>query len=218
MASSQRLPANDRRSLRRQQQQELSRAHLLDAAEEVFGRRGFAQATLKEIAELAGFAVGSVYLFFPSKEELFRAVYLRRGQEFMPGMTAAVRGTDDTDPLVRLHQLVDFQVGFFRARPAFGRLYLRFSGTADAAHGVTADPTVTLRFEESMRLQAELFAAGQAAGLFRPGSPEVLSRLFSGLIQAYQASDPTIMDATPAPGDPLPLSTLHTIVEAAFRL
>ncbi len=210
----------DRRSIRRQQQQELSRAHLLDAAEDVFGRRGFALATLKEIAELAGFAVGSVYLFFPSKEELFRAVYLRRGQEFMPGMAAAVSAdTEPGDALVRLHRLVDFQVGFFRARPAFGRLYLRFSGTADSTQGVTSDPTVMLRFEESMRMQAELVAEGQAAGLLRSGDPAVLSRLFSGLIQAYQASDPTIMAETAqaTSGEPLPLSALHEMVEAAFR-
>src|SRR5947209_646766 len=83
-------PAPDRRTQRRLRQQDLSRTHLLDAAEEVFGSRGFALATLKEIAELAGFAVGSVYLFFPSKEELFRGVWVRRGAEFMPGMADAL--------------------------------------------------------------------------------------------------------------------------------
>ena len=39
----------DRRTQRRQRQQDLSRTHLLDAAEEIFGSRGFALATLKEI-------------------------------------------------------------------------------------------------------------------------------------------------------------------------
>jgi AcrR family transcriptional regulator len=211
-------PAADRRAQRRLRQQELSRAHLLDAAEEIFGRRGFAAATLKEIAELAGFAVGSVYLFFPSKEELFRAVYLRRGQEFMPGMTAALAAGAEpaAGPLLRLHRLVDFQVGFFRSHPAFGRLYLRFSGTADAARGVTVDATVALRFEEAMRLQAELFAEGQASGHFRAGSPAVLSRLFSGLIQAYQATDPVIMADQSEPSERLPVAVLHEMVEAAF--
>ena len=72
-----------RRERRRLQHQDLNRTQLLDAAEEIFGSRGFAHATLKEIAELAGFAVGSVYSFFPSKEDLFRQVLDRRGQEFM---------------------------------------------------------------------------------------------------------------------------------------
>ncbi len=207
--------AADRRTQRRLRQQDLSRTQLLDAAEEVFGRRGFALSTLKEIAELAGFAVGSVYLFFPSKEELFRAVWLRRGQEFMPAMTAVLSG--DGDALARLHRLLDFQVSFFRSHPAFGRLYLRFSGTADAAHGVTVDPTVELRFDEAMRMQAELFAEGQRAGLFRAGDPDVLSRMFSGLVHAYQSLDPSVMSDDPQAGERLPSSTLHEIVEAAFR-
>ena len=206
--------AVDRRTQRRLRQQDLSRTHLLDAAEEIFGSRGFALATLKEIAELAGFAVGSVYLFFPGKEELFRQVWLRRGGEFMPGMTAAL-DPEGADPLQRLHRLVDFQVGFFRDHPAFARLYLRFSGTADAAHGVTVDPSVQLRFDEAMRMQAELIAEGQQAGVFREGDPAVLSRMFSGLVHGYQSLDPAVMSDDPTAGERLPTATLHEIVEAA---
>lgn len=215
--------AVDRRTQRRLRQQDLSRTHLLDAAEEIFGSRGFALATLKEIAELAGFAVGSVYLFFPSKEELFRHVWVRRGSEFMPGMVAALEPAleadnpaDGADVLSRLHRLIDFQVGFFRAHPAFARLYLRFSGTADAAHGVTVDPSVQLRFDESMRMQAELFAEGQRAGVFRDGDPAVLSRMFSGLVHGYQSLDPAVMSDDPAAGERMPTAALHEIVEAAF--
>lgn len=212
--------AVDRRMQRRLRQQDLSRTHLLDAAEEIFGSRGFALATLKEIAELAGFAVGSVYLFFPSKEELFRHVWLRRGTEFMPGMAAALEpapgASAGADVLIRLHRLVDFQVGFFRGHPAFGRLYLRFTGTADAAHGVTVDPSVQLRFDEAMRMQAALFADGQRAGVFRDGDPAVLSRMFSGLVHGYQSLDPAVMSGDPAAPERLPTAALHQIVEGAF--
>jgi TetR/AcrR family transcriptional regulator len=213
--------AVDRRTQRRLRQQDLSRTHLLDAAEEVFGSRGFALATLKEIAELAGFAVGSVYLFFPSKEELFRQIWVRRGAEFMPGMATALDpGLDASvgaDPLLRLHRLVDFQVGFFRNHPAFARLYLRFTGTADAAHGVTVDPSVQLRFDEAMRMQAELFTEGQQAGIFRGGDPAVLSRMFSGLVHGYQSLDPAVTTGDTSAAERLPSAVLHEIVEGAFR-
>ncbi|HEY8547552.1 MAG TPA: helix-turn-helix domain-containing protein, partial [Acidimicrobiales bacterium] len=53
--------AVSRREARRLVQQDVSRSQLLDAAEEVFGRKGFHEATLKEVAELAEFSVGSVY-------------------------------------------------------------------------------------------------------------------------------------------------------------
>ncbi len=208
--------AVDRRTQRRLRQQDLSRTHLLDAAEEIFGSRGFALATLKEIAELAGFAVGSVYLFFPSKEELFRHVWVRRGAEFMPGMAEALDASDGADVVTRLHRLVDFQVGFFRSHPAFGRLYLRFTGTADAAHGVTVDPSVQLRFDEAMRLQADLFTEGQRTAVFRDGDPAVLSRIFSGIVHGYQSLDPAVMTGDPTAGERLSIRSLHEIVEGAF--
>src|SRR5215217_1820354 len=116
-----------RRELRRQQHHELSRNQLLDAAEEVFGRKGFHDTTLKEVAELAEFSVGSVYSFFENKDDLYLSVFLRRGDEFLPGMEAVV---DEGSPSGQLHRLADFEVGFFRQHPHFGRLYLRSAGSA----------------------------------------------------------------------------------------
>ncbi|HEX6238473.1 MAG TPA: helix-turn-helix domain-containing protein, partial [Acidimicrobiales bacterium] len=76
--------AGGRREQRRLRHQDVSRAQFLDAAEEVFGRKGFHNTTLKEVAELAEFSVGSVYSFFESKDDLFRQIFVRRGEEFMP--------------------------------------------------------------------------------------------------------------------------------------
>jgi AcrR family transcriptional regulator len=48
---------------------------ILSAAETVFCRRGFDQATIDEIADTASVAKGSVYCHFKDKEDLFRNVY-----------------------------------------------------------------------------------------------------------------------------------------------
>ncbi len=47
---------------------------LLAAALAVFGERGFRQTTLEEVATRAGVSKGTVYLYFASKDDLFRAV------------------------------------------------------------------------------------------------------------------------------------------------
>jgi AcrR family transcriptional regulator len=47
---------------------------ILRAAMEVFSRKGYAAATIPEIAGLAGVAAGTIYLYYPSKRELFVAV------------------------------------------------------------------------------------------------------------------------------------------------
>src|SRR3954469_16369107 len=76
--------------------QDISRSQLLDAAEEVFGRKGFHETTLKEIAELAEFSVGSVYSFFENKDDLFQQIFVRRGEEFMPLLRALLESDDGT--------------------------------------------------------------------------------------------------------------------------
>src|SRR3954454_18714542 len=47
---------------------------IVRAALDVFVEKGFAAARMDEIAKRAGVTKGTVYLYFPSKEDLFRAV------------------------------------------------------------------------------------------------------------------------------------------------
>ena len=55
---------------------------ILDAALEVFLRYGFKKATMGDIADKAGMSRPSVYLVFPNKEDIFRAVVGRNVEEF----------------------------------------------------------------------------------------------------------------------------------------
>lgn len=201
-------PATGRRAQRRQRHQLLSREQLLDAAEEVFGRKGYHETTLKEVAELAEFSVGSVYSFFANKDDLFRQIFVRRGEEFMPELRA-VLADEHGSPLERLHRLVDFQVRWFREHPQFGRLYLRHPDR-------DMDPMIEANFQEAMHLEAALFASGQAAGTFRPGDPEALARLFSGLMGAFQALDPAVVSDDPDAAERFSVGELHDLVEATF--
>ena len=51
---------------------------ILSAAIEVFGEVGFARAKLDDVARKAGVSKGTLYLYFDSKEELFRRLVLER--------------------------------------------------------------------------------------------------------------------------------------------
>jgi AcrR family transcriptional regulator len=50
------------------------REQILKAALEIFSRKGYAAATIPEIARAAGVAAGTIYIYYPSKRELFIAV------------------------------------------------------------------------------------------------------------------------------------------------
>lgn len=53
-------------------------AEILEAARRVFARKGFNGATMDDIAEAAGLAKGTLYLYFPSKRRVYLAA-LKRG-------------------------------------------------------------------------------------------------------------------------------------------
>jgi AcrR family transcriptional regulator len=68
---------------------EAKRERLLNAAGEVFARRGL-DAPMSEVAEAAGAGVASVYRRFPSKHELLAALVVRR----MGQIAAAARAAE----------------------------------------------------------------------------------------------------------------------------
>lgn len=206
------------REQRRLQHQDLSRTQLLDAAEVVFGRKGFHDATIKAIAEAAEFSVGSVYSFFENKDDLFHQMFVRRGEEFMQGMRAIAERfqEDDLAATDALHQLVDFQIGFFREHPYFSQIVLRHANTAALELGGDVDEVSVRNYRESMRLQADIFQRGQATGELRAGDGEVLSALFSGMVAAYQLHDPAVVHPEDGAPERLPIATLHAMVAAAF--
>jgi AcrR family transcriptional regulator len=192
----------------------LSRGQLLDAAERVFSEKGFHDASLKEIAERAEYSVGSVYSFFEGKDDLFRQMFVRRGAEFMVGMHAILDGEGTATE--KLHHLVDFQIDFFRRLRPFGRLLLRYGNAALLSQPNELDAVIASNVVESMELQSKLFAGGQATGEFRPGDTAVLAHLFSGLISAYQAVDPSVMSDDPDAEELLTLSELHQLIARTF--
>jgi AcrR family transcriptional regulator len=59
---------------RRQRLHDQARREILRSAGEVFARRGYAAATLADLAQAAGYAPPSLYRYFESKEEIFRSL------------------------------------------------------------------------------------------------------------------------------------------------
>src|SRR5690606_34178858 len=62
-------------------------AEIVAAAFEVFAEKGFARAKLDDIARRAGVSKGAVYLYFETKEDIFRAVV---AQGVAPSFEAAL--------------------------------------------------------------------------------------------------------------------------------
>jgi AcrR family transcriptional regulator len=65
---------NPPEAIHRRRRKEARPQELLDAALELFVERGFAATRAEEVAARAGVSKGTLYLYYPSKEELLKAV------------------------------------------------------------------------------------------------------------------------------------------------
>ena len=66
------MPADSTRP--RQRRKETRPQEFLDAALALFVEKGFAASRAEEVAQRAGVSKGTLYLYYPSKEDLFKAV------------------------------------------------------------------------------------------------------------------------------------------------
>lgn len=80
---------NSRPSLKERQRRERERL-ILQAAEEVLMEKGYYEASIDEIAARVGIAKGTVYLHFPSKEDLVLAIFQRDMQQILQSIDAMI--------------------------------------------------------------------------------------------------------------------------------
>jgi AcrR family transcriptional regulator len=67
---------------------------ILEAALAVFGEQGYAGTRLDDVARRAGVSKGTLYLYFSSKEDLFRAMVEARVEGALAGIEELVRAWD----------------------------------------------------------------------------------------------------------------------------
>jgi len=84
---------------------EARRRQIIDAAYRCFARKGFHQATMRDIYEEAGLSPGAVYHYFESKDDIIRASFDFDYQRSVDLFSAAQQSDD---PLKSLVDLFDF--------------------------------------------------------------------------------------------------------------
>src|SRR2546430_2036701 len=72
-----------------------TRAQLLDAAEKVFGKKGFERASIAELTQAAGVALGTFYVYFPDKTSIFVELIDELGARLRRSIAERVTGLDD---------------------------------------------------------------------------------------------------------------------------
>jgi AcrR family transcriptional regulator len=108
-------------------EKEVRRGQILAAARKLFGQSGGSLPTVTEVAERAGIAKGTVYLYFQTKEELYVAYYEELLLELLTEMRALSKDGKKDVP----RRIVDAICGFTEAHPDFLRLASLMNGVLE---------------------------------------------------------------------------------------
>jgi AcrR family transcriptional regulator len=141
------------------------RGELLDAARDVFVEKGFAAASVDDIALRAGVARGTFYLYFQDKRAVFEALV----DDFLSRISACVKsirlGPADPPPADQLRANIQRVVALALGEPTIVKLAL-FDATG-------LDPELDEKlhgYYEALRtLISESLQMGQELGMVRDG-------------------------------------------------
>ncbi|MFB7325597.1 TetR/AcrR family transcriptional regulator [Streptomyces sp. NPDC056190] len=165
---------------------------MLDAAVQIFGRRGYTAASMDEIAELAGVSKPLVYLYLNSKEDLFTACIRREAAALTEAIRAGVRPGLPAD-----RQLWEGLRAFFThtARHPEGWAVLHLQART---HGESFAAEIAAMRAEIVEFVTQLILVAAREAHRDPGLPE---REVAGLAEALVGAAESLADwANATPG------------------
>jgi AcrR family transcriptional regulator len=137
-------------------------ASILNAAETIFARMGYEEATTNHIAAQAAISPGSLYQFFSNKEEIAQALATRYTEELQEAYDAIFSVAAASLPFsLWLDQIVDTLLAFHFAHPAF-HILLKAPLSAQVTSLTGALPEVLqARFELGFERRAPMLDPAQ---------------------------------------------------------
>ena len=145
---------------------------IVEAALAVFAEKGFAAARLEEIAARAGVSKGALYLYFETKEDLFRAVVeqaIAPNIQAVRAMIAAHPG-----PIADLLRLVPERIAMLLETLPLGgvvKMVIGEAGNFPELARVWHDRLVV----HALGALTDAISAGQARGEVKPGDPRTFA-------------------------------------------
>lgn len=100
---------------RRETNRKFRQDALLSAAKQVFAAQGLEGATIRAIAQEAGYTAGAVYSYYPTKEAIYAEILAHSLHELRDGIAAAMAAAESDE--ARLRAAIRAVYRFYRSRP-----------------------------------------------------------------------------------------------------
>jgi AcrR family transcriptional regulator len=137
---------------------------LLDAAESLFARQGFAATTIKAIGAEAGVNPALLYYYYPDKGRLYHAVLERRLGSFARGMAGEL--PDGLPPIEAIERILRGYARIMQGAPQLPRLLARELADHEAEHALPLIREIAAGLFQRI---CDLIRDGQRRGQIRRG-------------------------------------------------
>ncbi len=158
------------------------RREILDAAEHLFGKRGFFPTSMAEIARASEFSVGSLYQFFKSKEEVYVALMEEKFESFIGQVRAEVDRAPG--PMEKIDALIGSKLQFFEKNRDFFKIYATELGGADCSVKGPPGQKLMGQFKGYIEIISSVIREGMENGMIRKADPDSLAYVLNGIMTA----------------------------------
>jgi AcrR family transcriptional regulator len=156
-------------------------SEILAAARQVFARYGYNAARVDEIADAAGVAKGTIYLYFPSKREIFLATLRQGVEELHAEAQRVIDGCGTVTEKVRA--FVGVRLDYCARNREFFRIYFEeFSSLPVRSSGER--PEFQDLYDAQAHLLESILALGIERGEVRPCPVRTTARLIYDLTRS----------------------------------
>jgi AcrR family transcriptional regulator len=195
---------------RREREKLWQRQEMLDAALELFSKKGYHNVSMHEIAEKSEFAIGTLYKFFRNKEDLYKSLISEQANRFHEAVTKAIEEGDDE--IEKLRNYVKAKRQVFMANVSTIRLY--FAETRGASFNIKAglDSEIRERYRQFLQSLASVFRSGIKKKRFKKiADPYQLAVALDSITNAFLFLWLETPEQHPYPDDP------DTILSILFK-
>ncbi len=155
---------------------------ILAAAHRLMGDKGVDALTMDEIAQAAGVAKGTIYLYFQSKDELIQAMLSQVGEALAREVEAVM--AKPLSPPEKLKLLATLFLHNVEKEHVLFPLYLRELVRYKTGRETSLTPKLRELEDRIMGQLTSLFAEGMAEARFIQAEPRLLAFLLKGIIRA----------------------------------
>src|SRR5436190_16582209 len=159
---------------------EFRTAGILEAARKVFAKKGFSDATVDDIANAAGVAKGTVYLYYRSKRELYFAALKFGIEQMHTALVEELKGV--STPEDKLRALIGVKLAYFDENRDFFKIFYSELGNI-CIHPGAIDNEFKALYLEQARLVESILKEGARKKVVRNLRSEQAAFAISDIIR-----------------------------------